>query len=102
MTVVIVGVGSDKGFAAACKAMEYRHKIYGVDTVDLAGTKYSQLVREAPGCYYKQMDLSNEMLFLWEVSTIKPEMIVDCTSDPKQSAVVQNVCTQKHWEYKRV
>ena len=39
MTVVIAGVGSEKGFAAACKAMEYRHKVYGVDSMDLSDTQ---------------------------------------------------------------
>ena len=102
MTVVIAGVGSEKGFAAACKAMEYRHKVYGVDSLDLADTQYLQLVHEAPGCYYKKLDLENELIVLWELGSIKPEMVVDCTRYPKESAVLEKICRQKHWEYKRV
>ena len=102
MTVVIAGVGSEKGFAAACKAMEYRHKIYGVDSAELGDLQYQQLVREAPGCYYKQLDLENELIVLWELGKIKPDMVVDCTRYPKETAVLEKLCRQKHWEYKRV
>ena len=102
MTVVIAGVGNEKGFAAACKAMEYRHKVYGVDSVELADTQYLQLVREAPGCYYEKIDLENEMMVLWEFGKIKPDMVVDCTRYPKETATIKNVCEQKHWEYKKV
>lgn len=101
MIVVIAGVGTEKGFLAACKAVEYRHKVYGVDSSDLNNLKYQELVREAPDCYFKRVDLESEMQFLWEVGPIKPEMVVDCTKYPKETEVVKKVCEQKHWDYHR-
>ncbi|MBO7690737.1 MAG: hypothetical protein J6T14_07915 [Clostridia bacterium] len=102
MVVVIAGVGTEKGFLAACKAQEHRHKVYGVDAVELTDLRYKDLVKNAPGCYYKKVDLENELHFLWEVGMLKPDMVVDCTAYPKETAVVQKVCKQKHWEYNRV
>ena len=101
MIVVIAGVGTEKGFLAACKAVEYRHKVYGVDSQDLNDLKYQELVREAPDCYFKRVDLENEMEFLWGVGPLKPEMVVDCTKYPKETSTVQKVCEQKHWDYHR-
>lgn len=101
MVVVIAGVGTEQGFTAACKGVEYRHKVYGVDAADLNELKYQELVRDAPMCYFKRVDLENEMNFLWEVGPLKPDMVVDCTQYPKETQAVKNVCQQKHWEYHR-
>ena len=101
MKVVIAGVGSDRGFTAACKAMEHRHKVYGVDSRDLNGLRFQELVREAPDCYFKQADLSNELVALWEIGKLYPDMVIDATTDPAESAVIKNICTQKKWDYHR-
>ena len=102
MVVVIAGVGTEKGFLAACKAQEHRHKVYGVDAVELVDIRYKALVKDAPGCYYKKVDMENELAMLWEVGKIKPDMVVDCTQYPKETAILQKICKQKKWDYQRV
>ena len=99
MNVVIAGVGTERGFTAACKALEHRHKVYGVDASPLNELRFQELVREAPGCYFKQVDLENELVTLWELGQIGPDMVIDCTRYPKETAVLQKLCQQKHWEY---
>lgn len=102
MKVVICGVGNEKGFFSACKGVENRHRVYGVDSVELTDIKYQELVKDAPNCYYKKVELTNGLHVLWEIGHIKPDMIVDCTTDPKQAETIKKVCEQKHWDYQRV
>ena len=102
MTVVVAGVGSEKGFYTAMKAQEHRHKVYGVDDKELSDLKFFDLVREAPACYYVKVDLSNEMMTIWELGKIHPDLVVDCMADAKANAVLKEICRQKRWEYKKV
>ncbi len=102
MKVVICGVGNDKGFYSACKGVENKHRVYGFDTVELSGIKYRELVKDAPNCYYSKVDLSKDLHVLYEMEVIKPDMIVDCTTDPDLSATIERVCTKRHWDYQRV
>lgn len=102
MNVVICGVGNPKGFYSACKGVENRHRVYGVDVVDLHEIKYRELVKDAPNCYYKKVELTEKLPVLFELSQIKPDMIVDCTYDPDQTATIAAVCEKKHWDYQRV
>ena len=75
MKVVICGVGNEKGFFSACKGVEHRHRVYGIDSQDLNEIKYQEL---------------------------KPDMVIDCTKYPKESAALKKACEQRHWDYKKV
>ena len=102
MKVVICGVGNEKGFFSACKGVEHRHRVYGIDSQDLNEIKYQELVKDAPNCYFKQVDMEKELNLLWEIAEIKPDMVIDCTRYPKETEALQKACQKKHWEYKRV
>ena len=102
MKVVICGVGNEKGFFSACKGVEHRHRVYGIDSQELSDIKYQELVKDAPNCYFKQVDMEKEMSLIWEIGQIKPDMVIDCTKYPKESAALKKACEQRHWDYKKV
>ena len=64
--------------------------------------RYQELVKDAPNCYFKQVDMEKELNLLWEIAEIKPDMVIDCTRYPKETEALQKACQKKHWEYKRV
>ena len=46
--------------------------------------------------------MEKEMNLIWEIGQIKPDMVIDCTKYPKESAALKKVCEQRHWDYKKV